>query len=103
MTPVPDGARGNHFRNEKQDTICIELSVVSSPSPPCLYGALAKWTFNDPITLQWFFLQISNYDTSLFQMMHSWQAHIHNVQASVFVKKILQHCLSVHNAVKGFR
>ena len=34
MTSVPDGARGNHFGNKKQDSICIEIiSAVSSPSP----------------------------------------------------------------------
>lgn len=44
----PDGVRGNHFRNEKQDIICIELSVLSSRSLCC---GLAKWIFNDAILI----------------------------------------------------
>lgn len=65
MTPVPDGARGNHFRNKKQDTLHRNnISRVIS-LPPHLYAGLAKWTFNDPITLHGLFLEICNYDKSL--------------------------------------
>lgn len=71
LTPVPDGVRRNHFRNEKgrylhRTTISCVISL-----PPCLYFALAKWIFNDPIMLHWLFLEIFNYNASHVKMMHS--------------------------------
>lgn len=100
MTPVPDGARGNHFRNKKQDTICIEIkSAVPSPSP---HVSMVVW-LNGLLMIPLYYMD-GKYATMTSPCPNDAQLATSLTQSpSFFVWEMLQHCLIVRNAVRSIR